>query len=85
MDDIKTIRPDVVISDGDAPRDKVIPLGIPTRLDVPVNQVLDNAKHLEGVVIMGYDKDGEYYFASSYADGGTVMWLLEKLKQRLLG
>lgn len=63
----------------------VIPLGGITRLELPVNRVLDSAKDkLEGVVLMGYDKDGGYYFASTYADGSEVLWLLEKLKKTLL-
>ena len=67
-------------------KSNVIPLGNVTRLDVPVDRVLDMAKGKipNGVVIMGYDEDGQEYFASSIADGGTVLWLLERLKQQLL-
>lgn len=53
---------------------------------VPVNDVLagaDRAKLTETVVI-GWDKDGQFYFASSEADGGGVLWLLEMAKKRLL-
>lgn len=64
---------------------KVIPLGGVTRLDFPPDVTLEAAKgKLEGVVIMGWDVEGEFYCASSYADGGTVLWLLEQLKMRLL-
>lgn len=64
---------------------KIIPLNCVTYLDLPVDRVLDGAKdQLEGVVIIGYDKNGEQYFASTYADGGTVLWLLEKCKEQLL-
>lgn len=65
---------------------KVIPLGCITKFDIPVDRVLAAAmgKELEGVVVMAFDKEGEPYFASTYADGGTVLWLMEKLKQRLL-
>ena len=53
---------------------KVIPIGYITKLDLPVNQVLEEAKaKLDGVVLMGYDKDGDLYFASTYADGGDVI------------
>ncbi len=64
----------------------VIPLPIVTRLDVNPERVLESAKDagLEGVVVIGFDKDGNEYFASSYADGGTVLWLLERLKKKLL-
>jgi len=66
--------------------DNVIPLGNITRLDLPVDSVLDAAKEdiSERVVVLGWDKDGELYFASSFADGGDVMWLLEKAKLALL-
>lgn len=64
---------------------KVIPLGGVTKLDLPVDRILEAAKDsLEGVVLMGYTKDGEHYFASTYADGGEVLWLLENLKKQLL-
>lgn len=47
--------------------------------------MLENTKgKLEGVILIGYDKQGEEYFASSYADGGDVLWLLERMKLRLL-
>lgn len=56
-----------------------------TRLDIPIDRVLESAVgQLEHVVIIGYDKDGEEYFASDYADGGDVLWLLERCKKRLL-
>ena len=64
---------------------KIIPLGNVTRLDLPVDRVLDAAKdRLDSVVIMGYDKDGEEYFASTMADGGEVLWLMERLRIKLL-
>lgn len=65
---------------------KVIVLPLVTRLDIPVDRVLDNAalSGMQAVVILGYDEKGEFYFASSYADGGDVLWLLEKAKKELL-
>lgn len=64
---------------------KVIELGCITRLDLPADKVLENAVgKMEGVVIMGYDKEGEEVFASSIADGGEVLWLLEQCKLKLL-
>jgi hypothetical protein len=65
--------------------DNVIPLNNITKLDLPVDRVLNGAKErLEGVVLIGYDKDGDEYFASTYADGGKVLWLLERTKKALL-
>ncbi len=63
----------------------VIPLGNVTRLDTPVDKVLENSHgKMSEVILLGYDKDGEFYFASTFADGGSVMWLLEQCKKRLL-
>ncbi len=63
----------------------VVELGNITKLDLPADRILENTKgKMEGVVILGYDKDENEYFASSYADGGTVLWLLEMAKKRLL-
>ncbi len=56
-----------------------------TRLDMPPDRVLEKAiGQLDGVVIMGYDKEGEEVFFSSIADGGEVLWLLEQCKLKLL-
>jgi hypothetical protein len=64
---------------------KIIPLNNITKLDLPVDRILETAKgELEGVIIMGYTKDGDEYFASSYADGGTVNWLIDRFKAKLL-
>jgi len=64
---------------------KVIPFTGITKLDIPADKVIESALgNLEGVVILGYDKDGQEYFASSYADGGDMLWLLERAKKALL-
>lgn len=64
---------------------KVIPFKGITKLDLDPDTILESNKDkLEGVVIMGWDKDGKEYFASSYADGGTVLWLVERMKKALL-
>lgn len=53
--------------------------------NINTDQVLAKAyEELEGVVIAGYDKEGEFYFASSIADGGEILWLIEKLKLKLM-
>ena len=64
----------------------VIPLGNITRLDLPTDRVLDAAKDhcTDGVVVLGFDDDGDFYFASSIADGGNVLWLMELAKKKLL-
>jgi hypothetical protein len=64
---------------------KVIPFSGVTKLDLDPDIVLENCKgELEGVVLLGWDKHGEMFFSSTYADGGTVLWLLEQCKTRLL-
>jgi hypothetical protein len=65
---------------------KVIKYNGVTKLDLPPDRILETAKDGigDGVVVLGWDKEDELYFASSLADGGDVLWLLEKAKQRLL-
>ena len=63
----------------------VIPFNGITKLEIPVDTVLDSAKtKLDSVVLCGFDNDGELYFASTCADGGEVIWLLEQAKLALL-
>ena len=65
----------------------VIPLGNITRLDIPTDRVLEAAKgKVEdgAVIVLGWDSDGDIYFASSLADGGEVLWLLERAKIALM-
>ena len=65
--------------------DNVVYLDMITRLDTPPERVLDNApRDMSGVVVMGYTADGDEYFASSYADGGEVLWIMERCKKRLM-
>jgi hypothetical protein len=63
---------------------KIIPINTITTLDSNPDMILEAAKDkLEGVVIVGFDKNGEVYAASSYADGGNIMWLLEACKLKM--
>lgn len=56
-----------------------------TTLDIDPDRVLSKAQgKLQGVVVIGFDHDGEFYGASSYADGGNAIWLLEVCKKRIL-
>lgn len=64
---------------------KILPFTGITRLDLPPDQILERAMgQLKGVLVIGYDKDDGFYAASSYADGGTALWLLELCKVRLM-
>lgn len=57
-----------------------------TTLDIPPARVLSKAVDaaLQSCVVIGYREDGSFYFASSVADGGEVLWLMEVAKKRLL-
>lgn len=57
-----------------------------TKLDLPPGQILAKAAEVEfeSVVVLGCTKDGQEYFCSSLADGGNVLWLLERAKHRLM-
>lgn len=65
---------------------EVVELDVVTTLDLPAERVLRRAQEadLDGVVVLGWTKDGLPYFASSYADGPEVLWLLELNNIRLL-
>ena len=65
--------------------DKVIPLGNITKLDLPPDRILESTKgKMQSVLLMGWDKNGDLYFASSIADGGEILWLMEHAKIQLL-
>lgn len=64
---------------------KVIPLPCITTLDLNPDQILQAAiGELDCVVILGYDKNGQEYFSGSVGDGGTVLWMMERAKLKLL-
>lgn len=56
-----------------------------TKLDLPPDRVLEQAVgKLQGVIVIGFDHEGQFYGSSSYADGGNAIWLLEVCKKRIL-
>jgi hypothetical protein len=57
-----------------------------TKLDLPVERVIEGLRiaNLSEIVICGYDMDGDLYFASSKADGGDILWVLEQCKNALM-
>jgi hypothetical protein len=67
---------------------KVVHLPCITSLDIPAERVLsgalENDDPLKDVVIIGWTDEGNFYFASSVADGADVVWLLETAKHKLL-
>ena len=55
-----------------------------TELDIPVERVLEGAKdQLDQVFILGWDKEGNLYSASSHGDIADLNLLLELGKQSL--
>ena len=53
--------------------------------DIPADQVIMAAVgELKHVVILGYDRNDNEYFASSYASGPEVIWLLERAKNIII-
>jgi len=65
---------------------EVVELDIVSSLDIPVGRILQRAKDagLDTAIVIGWDRDGELYFASSVASGPEVLWLIEKTKANLL-
>ncbi len=68
------------------PKDNVVILQTVTKLDIPVDRVLESAKKvgLESIVIIGELENGEEYFASSAAGSPEVLWLLARAQKKLL-
>jgi hypothetical protein len=65
---------------------QLVVLPVITSLNLPTERLLQAAMDhkLGSVVIIGYDTDGEFYFASSEASGPSVLWDLEMAKKKLL-
>ncbi len=64
----------------------VVVASMVSRLDSAPERILHQAGQagLTEAVVLGFDADGEFYFASSKANGADVLWLLEQAKRRLL-
>lgn len=64
---------------------EVVELSVITTLPLDPDRLLEKAiGKLDRVLIIGIDKDGEEYFASSDSDGGTCVWDMERAKLKLL-
>lgn len=62
----------------------VVDLPVITKLPLDPDRVLRAAEgKMDTAVVLGWDKDGEFYFASSDPDGGNIVWLLEMAKRKL--
>lgn len=65
----------------------VVILPVVTSLNTDAQRVAQEAldAQLETIIIVGRTFDGEFYFASNKADGGSCVWELETAKLKLLG
>ena len=59
---------------------EVVQLDCETKLDIPVEGVLDGAKELKTVLVLGYDANDDFYIASSTGDKTLMLWLIEQAK-----
>jgi hypothetical protein len=55
-----------------------------TKADLPVDRVLDGAKDLESVFVLGRDAEGGLVAASSTGDVGEILLMVEEWKHKLL-
>jgi hypothetical protein len=63
---------------------EVVILDVETSLDIPADRVLEAAVgNCDPAVVIGYDAQGELYFAANVADKRQVLWLLEAAKRKL--
>lgn len=64
----------------------IIDLPVTTTLDLPPEKIITRAEQesFENVIIIGWLDDGSFYFSSSAADGGDVLYLLELAKKKLM-
>lgn len=66
--------------------DKVVDLPCVTTLPIPPEKILRRAlrEGLSDVVVIGYDKEGGEYFASSEPDAAEVLYMLVRAQHRLM-
>lgn len=64
----------------------LVQLAVVTRHNIPIERVLKGAKDadLACLITIGETAEGELFFSSSHADGGSVLWLLKKAERALL-
>lgn len=66
--------------------DNVVLFSGVTFLDLDANLLVKSAldEDLETLIMIGCTKAGDFYFKSNKADGGEVLWWLEKAKWKLM-
>jgi len=66
---------------------EITTLGVVTTLQMPASSILRNINDLnivDSLVVVGWDNDGDLFFAANYSDGGDAILLLELAKRKLL-
>ncbi len=60
----------------------VVILPVDTTLDLPLDRILDGALAAEiyDCLLLGYDRDGQFYMASQTTDAGKILILLERAR-----
>lgn len=52
---------------------------------IDANATLEMCKGCtDDVIVIGWDRDGDFYYNSNIDDGQVVLWLLELAKKKLL-
>ena len=65
--------------------DNVVFLDEYTDQDIPADRVLENnVGRFDKVMLLGYDKDGEMRFCSSFADPKDMIWLLTCIERAIM-
>lgn len=65
--------------------ENVVRLGAATKLPLPANRILKGAYNkMDVVAVIGWDKEGHFYFASSESNGAEILMMLELAKRRLM-
>ena len=61
-------------------------LDVLTKMDIPPERIVQGLGEFafDSIVVVGSLKDGSEFFSSNLADGGTVLWHLERAKFKLL-
>lgn len=57
-----------------------------TKLKTDPSRILQLAlkAELADVVVVGFNKDGDFWFSGSDPDGSEVLWLLERARHKLM-
>lgn len=65
---------------------EVVDLDVLTTLDIPAEKVLTGALQLglAQAVVIGFDEEGNLYFASSQGSNAETLYLMELAKRELL-